>query len=187
MKNLPRDDISNYLIHFTKPADESAGKTEIKAIEVYVKILKAKCLLGGTGMIKGNYTCVCFTEAPVGKLPHMFSRREDYGIRYHPYGIMFSKKFLYDAGARPVIYSPEGDFDILPDSMKYRHVRYEPTKDFPIDHTWEREWRLHASRLEFKPADVTLIVPTRKNADTIRKKDPDWHSIALEDLGMTKE
>lgn len=103
-------------------------------------------------MIKGDYTCVCFTEAPVGKLAHIFSRRKDYGIRYSPFGIMFSKNYLYDAGARTVIYSPEGDFNILPESMKYRHVRYEPSNKFPVDHTWEREWRLHAKELKFNPA-----------------------------------
>ncbi|GAG63688.1 unnamed protein product, partial [marine sediment metagenome] len=32
------------------------------------------------------------------------------------------------------------EYDILPEELKYRHVRYELESD--IDFTWEREWRL---------------------------------------------
>ena len=181
--NLPRDDISDYLIHFTKPT-EGHEKPEYSAMEVFVKIVKEKRLLGGSGMIKGSYTCICFTESPVAKLPHVFSRREEYGVRYCPYGIMFSKKFLYAEGTRPVIYGPDVDFSELPERFKYRHVRYEPNHSPPIDHSWEREWRLHKRELLFEPDNVTLIVPKRKMADIIRKKKEPWHCLVLEDLGI---
>lgn len=184
MKNLPRDDISNNLIHFTKPESAESADTLNDSFKIFIKILKEKTLLGGSGFIKGSYKCICFTEAPITKLPHMFSKQEEYDIRYAPYGIMFSKAFLYDAGARPVIYGPEDDYNLLPEDLKYRHVRYDPIANFPVDHTWEREWRLKKDLLAFTEADVTLVVPSRQIVDALKTKNAKWHCIALSDLGV---
>jgi len=42
-----------------------------------------------------------------------------------------------------VIYQTDNDFNILPEELRWRHVRYEPAGDQAIDFTWEREWRMH--------------------------------------------
>src|SRR5205823_2668492 len=100
MPTIVRDDISDQLIHFTKPR---AGAT---SLQMFTAILTERNLIAGTGMIKGQYKCVCFTEAPIGKLPQIFAAHDKTLVRYAPYGFMFSKTWLYGKGARPVIYGP---------------------------------------------------------------------------------
>lgn len=80
--------------------------------------------------------------------------------RLQPYGVMFGKAYLFELGGRPVIYQPETDYDLLPASFRYRHVRYEPSGASPIDFTWEREWRLRADELHLHPESCSLIVRT---------------------------
>ena len=149
MKKILRDDISNQVIHFTKAENKKSPTFLEDSIVLFDKILTEKRLLGGTGYIKGEYKCICFTEAPVSKLPYIFANRKELDIRYSPYGFMFHKKWLFANGARPVIYGPKQDFYILPESMKYRHVRLELLEDHEIDHTWEREWRLKSRPTDF--------------------------------------
>jgi len=186
-KQIFRDDISDQVIHFTKPAAETAPDKFLEgALEVFDKIVSAKFLLGGNGFIKGSYKCVCFTEAPLGKLPILFANRKNLEVRYAPYGFMFGKKWLFAKGARPAIYGEDNDFDILPEKMKFRHVKYHLGDDYITDHTWEREWRLRADRLDFTPDDVTLVVPHRAIVEYFREeyKSDNWHFIALSDLGI---
>jgi hypothetical protein len=52
-----RSDIANDVIHFTK------GESPAEAFGVLARIVAEGRLRGGNGFIKGNYTCVCFTEA----------------------------------------------------------------------------------------------------------------------------
>jgi len=66
---------------------------------------------------------------------------------------MFPKSWVYDRGGRPVIYGPWSDFGILPEELRWRHVRYEPTGEQVIDFTWEREWRMRCDELPFSPAE----------------------------------
>jgi hypothetical protein len=64
---------------------------------------------------------------------------------YRFYGLAFSKRTIFDAGGRPVIYLPDKEGGWIPDEQKWRHVRYEIGSaygDHPVDFTHEREWRL---------------------------------------------
>ena len=72
---------------------------------------------------------------------------------------MYEKSYLFAKGARPVIYQPNSDFDLLHEDHKYRHVKFE--LDEGIDWTWEREWRIKIDELALEPDKVTLIVPNR--------------------------
>jgi hypothetical protein len=74
---------------------------------------------------------------------------------------MFEKKWIFKKGGRPVIYQSDGEFQELPDRMKWRHARYEPHGNPPIDFTWEREWRIN-SELEFGPDTGAIVVPDVK-------------------------
>ncbi len=64
-----RDDLSNKLIHFTKGTPEEAANS-------FFSIISQKKLIGGTGYIKGSFTCICFTESPITKIPYVFSDPE---------------------------------------------------------------------------------------------------------------
>jgi hypothetical protein len=101
---------------------------------------------------------VCFSEAPIGKLAHLLADPSVERMRYKLFGVMVDKTWLFAQGGRPVIYQPEAEFEVLPESHRYRHVRYEPPR---VAFTWEREWRVRVDELPLDPAAVTLVVPTR--------------------------
>lgn len=191
-----RDDLSDRLVHLTK------GATEKEAAERFLSIVREKALLGGTGLIRGLYPCVCFSEAPICKLGAILAEPSIHGMRYAPFGVMLAKTTLFSLGGRPVIYQPESEFNMLHDSQRYRHKDYEPGK--VPDFTWEREWRVRMDRLSLDPATVTLVVPNRRWSDHLFAQhagnlkrsllfDNDmalgisrcpWHFLVLEDLGI---
>jgi hypothetical protein len=193
-----RDDISNRLIHFIR------GNTPEESFHTLNLILREQALLGGTGYIRGHYKCVCFSEAPVSKLGYILSspNKWETGSSYQPFGIMVSKEWLFNAGGRPVIYQPASEFDFLDDSIKWRHVTYEPDS---IDFSWEREWRIKTDRLPLPPNETTIVVPSKRYIDDLLQEHYSdmeyavavleeaarqyirpypWHYIILEDLGI---
>lgn len=179
-----RDDISDKLVHLTKGADSDPTKHREEAATNLLSILRQRQLVGGTGFIKGSHKCVCFSEAPIGKLSHILAAKENNNFKYQPYGIIVEKKWLYEKGGRPVIYGPDEDYLILHESMKYRHVRFHLGK-YEVDHTWEREWRIKTDALMIDPQDVTVVVPDRKTKEEFCDDGyADWHYIALSDLGV---
>lgn len=190
-----RDDISNKLIHLTRDYLEKPGKQR------FLEIIKSKKILGGKTDVRGPYKCICFSEAPISSIAQLIAR-ETIEMRYLAYGFMFSKQYLYNLGARPVIYQSEDEYKILPDEIKYRHVKFDLTGDNKIDWTWEREWRLKMDELILDSQKVTIIVPNRKILRGIIADEQamfrqaglserlgsfpqtSWHFIALEDLGF---
>jgi len=153
---MSRTDESPYLVHFTK--DESLEK----AYERFKKIIRERQINCGTGFIKNEECCVCFTEAPIDCLsgPNSIDKKY-FQDRYSPFGFLFTKKYVHAKEGRHVIYSDEGDLETIPDELMWRYVRYEPNANpYPIDHTFEREWRLKKGKLILKPEHVTLIFPT---------------------------
>jgi hypothetical protein len=192
-----RGDLSNRLIHLTK------GNTLAEASPNFLQIINEGKLIGSTGHIRGGYTCVCFSEAPISVLSQVLSNPAVLGMRYVPLGVMVRKQWLFEQGGRPVIYQADEEFELLPDELKYRHVRYEPHKG--IDHTWEREWRIRTQELILDPLTVTFVVPTREWEERFKQEHADnqqsaafvfgndawltvekfpWHFIVLEDLGV---
>ncbi len=143
---MARDDLSNYLVHWIK------GDTDQEAFDILHRIVSERRLLGGVGRIKGGYRCVCFTEAPENTFHKVMGR-------YRPFGVQVSKKWLFSQGGRPVIYQAGHEFNLLSESHKWRHVRYEPDADPPIDFTWEREWRILADEVALPAGLARILVP----------------------------
>lgn len=193
-----RDDLSDKLIHLTRGASDQI------AADIFLSILTEKKLRGGSGSIKGGSRCICFSEAPIGKLSHILATPSVHGMRYKSFGIMVTKEWLFARNGRPVIYQPDSEFSLLHESQKYRHVRYEPDKG--IDFTWEREWRVRVDDLDLEPEHTTVVVPNRAWEEWFHdrhmaavsnlailtlgligpksvSKQP-WHFIVLEDLGV---
>lgn len=175
--------MSDKVIHFTR------GSTIEEAFSIFRRILSHQQLLAGSNMIKGQYRCVCFTEAPVASVAGALPMHWNHG-RYSPFGFMFEKEWLFQLGARPVIYQSDEEFDLLPESHRWRHVRYQPRSDASgVDFTWEREWRLPAEALKFDPWSVTLVVPDQSWCDRLilaHNQEEDWrviqHSQIMEPL-----
>jgi hypothetical protein len=149
---MSRADISPYLIHFT------SGESPEEALARLRKIIADGRLIAGSQFIKGNYRCVCFSEAPLTSLQSGLVN-EDYYSRYSPFGIMVSKEWLFARGGRPVIYESADEYHLLPESHRWRHVLYE-ARDFKerIDFSWEREWRIQCDYLEFDQKSAQVIV-----------------------------
>jgi hypothetical protein len=192
-----RSDLSQKLVHFTK------GDTPLDAENAFRNIIKEKALIGSNGGVRGNYNVVCFSEAPIDVLTRVFENPSAHGFRYRPFGVIIEKNWLFEKGGRPVIYQPEEEFELLPEELSFRHVRYEPTRN--IDYTFEREWRIKTERLTLEPKSCTLVVPSRgwdykfreeHAAQDMRKAGAlrmnpftrmtsfDWHFLALDDLGV---
>lgn len=144
--NVPRADLSKHLVHWIK------GEKEEDAFGVLRKIVIEQRLLGGNGFIRDGYACVCFTEAPEAAFHQVLSR-------YRPFGIRVSKKWLFSQGGRPVIYQSADEYDALPESLRWRYVRYEPNAEPPIDFSWEREWRIRTNELFLPSEEVTVVIP----------------------------
>lgn len=120
-----RPDISPNVMHLIR------GDTADDAFGVLRTIVKDKRLRCGTGFIRGSYCCVCFTEAPINQLRDVLLRSKQLrGLQ--PSGVMIGKGYLFDLGGRPAIYQPDSEYELLPQSFRYRHVRYEPSGDSPI-------------------------------------------------------
>jgi len=152
-----RPDITDKLVHFTN------GDTEELAFERLLQIIDEQRLIGSGTKIRGNFKCVCFSEAPLTSLQNGLVNPSAYS-RYLPFGILFEKRWIFEQGGRPVIYEPDDEFGLLPETLRWRHVRYEPGT---IDFTWEREWRIHCDELHFTPDVACIVVPLKSWADAL--------------------
>lgn len=189
-----RGDLSNSLIHLTRGTDSQ------EAADHFQSIFREGVLRGSNGYIRGGFNCVCFSEAPLGILTQALAAPPRDGMRYSPFGVMVSKSWLFQRGGRPVIYQADEEFAVLPEVIKYRHVRYEPHRG--VDYTWEREWRLCVGDLPLDPAETTFIVPNRRWEQRFQQEHVNrvasnsfiiglpqnapmpWHFVVLEDLGV---
>jgi hypothetical protein len=153
---LNQADISGHLIHLTKG---SGPRDCVGAFWRLQSIINDRALHGGTGYVRGKYPCVCLSEAPLRVLARCLTNQSGYTC-YSPFGVIFDKRWVCEAGGEPVLYEPEREYELLEASRQWLHVRYEPTASRPIDFTWEREWRICCRELRFEPGDVWIVVPT---------------------------
>lgn len=145
--------MSNQVIHFTK------GATDEEAFLRLESIVDRRGVIGHTDKIKAGCACVCLSEAPIPAVKE--GLRNLFGGRsYSQFGIMFDKSWLFSRGGRPVIYEPDEEYVLLPESHQWRHVRYDPTAAVKIDFTWEREWRIRCPELKFESSDTVIVVPS---------------------------
>lgn len=63
-----------------------------------------------------------------------------------------------------MIYQSDAEYSLLPENLRWRHVRYEPDA---INFTWEREWRIRCAELAFDPRSAAIIVPSREWAEAL--------------------
>jgi hypothetical protein len=151
---LDREDISDYLVHFIK------GDNYEEAFRTLSSIVRGSQLLGGSGFIRGSYRCVCFSEAPIKALGQMLMKPSIHGVKYKPFGVILTKKWLFEQGGRPAIYETDSEYNNLFEDLRWRHVRYEPHLEPAIDFSWEREWRIRGDSLPINPDIAWLVVPS---------------------------
>jgi len=175
-----RFDISDKLIHFTRDESQEAAFARLRTIIREHRLIAADC------MVRGSYRCIGFTEAPIKAFRDACVQRFPF-TRCSQFGLMFDKSWVYQRGGRHVIYEPDRDFDILPEELHWRHVRYEPAGDKIVDFTWEREWRMHCDELQFSPADAEVIVPNEEWESALRRSHDAEQDMVVEQYANAME
>ena len=145
-----RSDFSKGLVHLTRermeyentglPLDPPILKKIFSPFDVLKEILTSGVIRssGNDGFIKGNQKAVCFSEIPLSAIHQFALPPTEAKARYRFYGLSLSKKAVFAAGGRPVIYLPDQEAHWIPPEQKWRHVRFELGE---VDFTHEREWR----------------------------------------------
>jgi len=172
-----RPDFSDYLVHFTtdrKPfgdnSDLTGGRQKAITEGAYAclkSILQSGEIWAST-MPWTNQKAVCFTECT-------WSSLLDHASEYSPFGIGFSKAFLFGCGGGPAIYMRAdlyekqrkvGGFDshvhsfvtpFWPFYAPKRHRDKYYGKKNGIDYAHEREWRV-SHDVKFTPNKVAFVI-----------------------------
>lgn len=168
---LYRPDCSPYLIHLTRPgmiATHVSNLTgikefrEVSAASILWIILRMRSIKASRG--KGMHApAVCFTDKSLPALKETLVgheseiRREGDVLKWYPCGLMFSKEYMFQLGARPVISA-----DVLPSGVDpAMFVRF----DVKVNWTHEREWRI-ARDVGFDPAQAIVLLPDFSTVQT---------------------
>lgn len=150
---LQRSDLSPYLFHYTK------GEDALGILKLIIYQLK----------LRSKVDYVSFTEAPLTssielfKYFHKFQPTEynpTLTPMYKPYGIGIPCDFLFQKGARPIIYGTSEELELIPYELKWRCLSLDPING---DFSWLREWRLHSNEFDFSNCKDAIIViaPTK--------------------------
>jgi hypothetical protein len=154
-----REDLSDYLFHFTKGEQGLATLNKIIESNAVIDI--------------GNKGVICFTEAPITLLSPMFDIFNRYPQpMYAQYGIAIHKEHLYNLGARPVIYGTKDEVDLLDAKLRWRFEEYIPNKK---DFTWLREWRIPKNKVDLDKDKCFVITKTGLELDDITAEFLDIH------------
>ena len=138
------------------------------AIDKLVSILTNKTIHASPMPLVGEASSVCFTEC-------VWDALVAHGIRYSSYGVVFSKRTIFQAGGGPALYVRgdilQKEIDGLPQPFKAFVVPFDPDglvqPGVIQDWIHEREWRLPIS-FKFEYADVRyVLVDSIADADRI--------------------
>ncbi len=159
-----RNDLSPFLFHFTK---------DFKTLKLIVQQMK----------LKANRGYICFTEAPLTQSVELFryfhkfqpTPYEPYlKPMFVPYGIGISRQFLFNKGARPLIYSSLEELELLPHEFKWRAMELNMVD---YDFGWLREWRINSNLFDFSDYRNEIIVITVSKKELIEICEDDIFDI----------
>lgn len=154
-------DASPYLFHFVK------GDCPLQVLE---QILKDNALKSN----KHNF--VSYTESPLRVMNDILDYFQGYKDKpncspmYEKYGIGINKKFMYEKyGARPVIYGPVEDKQLIDEELLWR---FELLDFVNWDFSWQREWRTKGNYFELPEdeEDVVIICRYEKEAELLKEQ-----------------
>jgi hypothetical protein len=185
----PREDLSPYLIHFTK---EFNGNT---AFENLISILREK-KIRGTGpqnmysarmrkeqidaSIQDKFRVACFSEVPLELSHHLVNNPLHGHRKFSEYGLVFKKDTIKKHQGNPVLYVNDENKDLKKflngeyehfilneqntDSYRYLGAISNIVKP-RVDYQFEREWRV-VGDFSFNLDDIEYIIaPKGKHED----------------------
>jgi len=108
-----RPDLTPYLIHLTRGTE---AEDDHSALDNLISILEDGEIWGSEpgqapGYIKGKRPAACLMDVPFAALKHVCT--EANAGRYAPYGVVVSKRWAYNHGARPVLYLSDEEVERL--------------------------------------------------------------------------
>ena len=140
------------------------------AIEKLLSILTTKTIHASPMPVVEEASAVCFTEC-------VWDALVDHWSRYSSYGIVFSKRTVFQSGGGPALYIRgdilQKELERLPLALQSFVVPFDPEglvqPGVIQDWIHEREWRL-PSTMTFEYADVRyVLVESIADADRIMK------------------
>jgi hypothetical protein len=165
-------DYSPLIVHLTRSSDRKMVKDDaigddhplhpfknLSSRERLLKILETKTIYASPmPFLPDSPEAVCFTEC-------IWRALLGHATRYSPYGLVFSKKLLFEQGGGPALYI-RGDiikeiWDAIPPQIEAMIAPFDPEgKIVPgnkLDWLHEREWRLPSS-LNFEYSDIKYVI-----------------------------
>lgn len=172
---LTWSDMSNHVVHFTKPSGNKSAYDNMLSI-LGQKIIKAR---NPFGLVRkgapnpSSQKTVCFSEVPLHLLQRLAKTRSEYGI-------VFGKELVIKRRANPILYAYKDQ--PLAKAIRKLALAAKANANDPIWTVtpfvdaagvypsgaylfeWEREWR-KIGDFEFSEAEVTfLIIPAKYHA-----------------------
>lgn len=168
-----RPDLTPYLIHLTK---NTKPEDDFSAFDNLLSILRKGRIWGSSkqkGYIKGPYPAACFMDIPFSSLKYVLNDEncDSEKPRYEPYGVVITKKYAYDHGCRPVLYlSNQEMIDLgIPESEKWRVVRFDGTDGKSVNWVHEREWRCKGDFL-LPEEPIAVLVEATADAKRLQQR-----------------
>ena len=168
-----RPDLTPYLIHLTK---NTAADDGFSAMDNLVSILKTGRINGSSkekGYIKGPFPAACFMDLPFASLKYVLNADncDAEHPRYEPFGVVITKKYAYEHGCRPVLYLSNREMTDLkiPDSEKWRVVRFDGVDGKSVNWAHEREWRCKGD-FQLPSGPVAVLVESSDEAKSLRRR-----------------
>lgn len=197
-----RDDLSRFLVHLTRDYSDATAEDNLLSMlrQKRIEARNAHCLfapkvskIGFSNVLKKQFNTVCFTETPLNQLQHLAQEIPGRKIELCPFGLVFWKANLLEAGANPAVYinsKAKGLRELLLKQFdehfkqlrQYRQFKLEFGNDADaiiryyaliniisdrVDFSWEREWRVKGDFSFTFNQLVAIIAPDPKN---FRKK-----------------
>ncbi len=173
----------NYLTHFTRRCPgpwpgqtyleyldslvENASGAHHSAFETLKRILREGRIRACGKMYRGGEPVISFTECSPEEILEITTWNPAL-IRwtFEPYGIAFPKNYLIHAGARPVIYASDSEYEEIAENERYLFQLHDPPRK-----RWkqEREWRIRGDLLihRFNPEELIVVVKKPEEAQEI--------------------
>lgn len=140
-------DMSPYLFHFVK------GDKPLSVLEQ---------ILNDNALKTEKHDFISFTESPLRVMADIldyfqkFKNKPNCRPMYEKYGIGINKKYMYEeCGARPVIYGPIEDKQLIDKTLRWRFELLDFVKR---DFSWQREWRTKGNYFELPEDDEDVVV-----------------------------
>lgn len=197
-----REDVSRFIVHLTRDdrddfPDGASARTNLLNIlkEQTILALRTHCLFDRKieklptefrKKVWNRFSTVCLTEVPLNQI-HLLSRPiPGRQIELTPYGIVFNREFIVEAGGQPAIYINgyggsqhlnECVGDLFERAVQGGLLRDPHWRILPFinamheryDFTWEREWRVRGD-LNFRSRDIVAVILPQDRESPLKKR-----------------